>query len=313
MKKTDIFETIEQNMKNVNLDETTKTKILKNVQKLKNEKINLMIIGTAGSGKSSTINAIFDMEVAKVATGTKPETMDIKKYELDNLIIWDTPGFGESKEKDIAIIDKLNEYDEKGEFLIDFVLVVLDGSSKNMGKTYKLFNEIILPNFYEDRILITINKADIAMDAKGWNYEKNQPTKELKLFLDEKVKFLKRKLKEVIREEEIIYYSAGYKDKKGFQKPWNLSGLLYFIIKNIPNKKRNTPFWLFDDSVIVCDGPRKIKKSFMEIVVEYISKGEEKGKIFGTTGEKIGKVVGVIVGVSIAIARSILDWFKALF
>ena len=35
-----------------------------------------MITGATGSGKSSTINALFNMEVAKVGVGVNPETMD---------------------------------------------------------------------------------------------------------------------------------------------------------------------------------------------------------------------------------------------
>mgnify|MGYP006982437931 CR=1 FL=1 len=34
--------------------------------------------------KCSTINALFDMEIAKVGVGVDPETMNITKYELDN-------------------------------------------------------------------------------------------------------------------------------------------------------------------------------------------------------------------------------------
>lgn len=35
-----------------------------------------MITGATGSGKSSTINALFNMEVAKVGVGVNPETMN---------------------------------------------------------------------------------------------------------------------------------------------------------------------------------------------------------------------------------------------
>jgi predicted GTPase len=107
---------------------------------------------------------MFDMEVAKVGVGVDPETMDIEKYELDNLIIWDTPGLGDGKEKDIAhakaIIKKLNELDEKGEPLIDLVLVILDGSSRDLGTSYELINKVIIPNLGENpekRILIAVN------------------------------------------------------------------------------------------------------------------------------------------------------------
>ena len=87
-----IFETMEEDVMRAELKEEERRKLLKNIMALKNKKVNLMITGATGSGKSSTINALFDMEVAKVGVGVDPETMDIRKYELGNLVLWDSPG-----------------------------------------------------------------------------------------------------------------------------------------------------------------------------------------------------------------------------
>jgi predicted GTPase len=35
---------------------------------------------------------MFNMKIAKVGVGVNAETMDMEKYELDKLTIWDTPG-----------------------------------------------------------------------------------------------------------------------------------------------------------------------------------------------------------------------------
>lgn len=94
MRKTNIFENMENDIMNADINENEKSKLLKNVMRLKDNKINIMITGATGCGKSSTINALFDTEVAKVGVGVDPETMEIEKYELDNLILWDTPGLG---------------------------------------------------------------------------------------------------------------------------------------------------------------------------------------------------------------------------
>ena len=40
---------------------------------LTNEKFNLLMVGATGSGKSSTINALFDTQVAEVGTGVDPD------------------------------------------------------------------------------------------------------------------------------------------------------------------------------------------------------------------------------------------------
>ena len=203
MKKNDIFENLADDINNANFSEENKSRLLKNIRKLKSEKINLLITGATGSGKSSTINALFDTEIAKVGVGVDPETMDIKKFELDNLILWDSPGLGDGRDKDIqhskGIISKLNELDENGKPLIDMVLVILDGSSRDLGTSYELINSVIIPNIGENpekRILIAINQADIGMKGRFWNDEENKPELKLKNFLDEKVISIQNRIEE---------------------------------------------------------------------------------------------------------------------
>ena len=177
---------MENDIINAKIDEVEKNKLLKNVMRMKEQKINIMITGTTGCGKSSTINALFDTEVAKVGVGVDPETMEIEKYELDNLILWDTPGLGDGKEADNRhaknIIKKLAEVDNKGNALIDLVLVILDGSSRDLGTSYELINNVIIPNLGEDkenRILVAINQADMAMKGRNWDFnETSQMTAE---------------------------------------------------------------------------------------------------------------------------------------
>ena len=98
--RNDIFEAMSEDILNSELSEQEKNKMLKNIQSLKNQQINLMITGATGSGKSSTINALFDADVAKVGIGADPETMDITKYTLKNLVLWDSPDLGDGTEAD---------------------------------------------------------------------------------------------------------------------------------------------------------------------------------------------------------------------
>lgn len=150
MKNENIFTTMKNDILKSDLNETNKNIFFKNIMKLQNQKINLMITGATGSGKSSTINALFDYEVAKVGIGVDPETMDIEKYNLDNLILWDSPGLGDGKTADNNhsknIIKKLAECDSKGNALVDLVLVILDGSTRDLGTSYELINNVIIPN-----------------------------------------------------------------------------------------------------------------------------------------------------------------------
>ena len=66
--------------------------------------------------------------------------------------------------------------------LIDLVLVILDGSTRDLGTSYELINNVIIPNLGEnkkDRILVAINQADAAMKGRHWDYNTNKPDGEL--------------------------------------------------------------------------------------------------------------------------------------
>lgn len=316
MKKESIFEAMENDIINAKIDEVEKNKLLKNVMRMKEQKINIMITGATGCGKSSTINALFDTEVAKVGVGVDPETMEIEKYELDNLILWDTPGLGDGKEADNRhaknIIKKLSEVDNKGNALIDLVLVILDGSSRDLGTSYELINNVIIPNLGEDkenRILVAINQADMAMKGRNWDFNENKPNDKLKEFLDEKVRSVKNRIYEGTGVSvEPIYYSAGYKEEGEVQnRPYNLSKLLYYIVKATPANKRvvyvdninsDESMWKDDDELL--DYGKETRQSVFDSIVEGASEGADVGEriggIFGTAGEKVGRIIGGAIG-----------------
>lgn len=316
MKKESIFEAMENDIINAKIDEVEKNKLLKNVMRMKEQKINIMITGATGCGKSSTINALFDTEVAKVGVGVDPETMEIEKYELDNLILWDTPGLGDGKEADNRhaknIIKKLAEVDNKGNALIDLVLVILDGSSRDLGTSYELINNVIIPNLGEDkenRILVAINQADMAMKGRNWDFNENKPNDKLKEFLEEKVRSVKNRIYEGTGVSvEPIYYSAGYKEEGEVQnRPYNLSKLLYYIVKATPANKRvvyvdninsDESMWKDDDELL--DYGKETRQSVFDSIVEGASEGADVGEriggIFGTAGKKVGRIIGGAIG-----------------
>ncbi|MFP6155962.1 GTPase [Helicobacter pylori] len=65
----------------------------KNLKGIKESKMNILLMGYTGSGKSSLINALFGKEVAKAGVG-KPITQHLEKYidEKKGLVLWDTKG-----------------------------------------------------------------------------------------------------------------------------------------------------------------------------------------------------------------------------
>lgn len=317
-KDEDIFKSMENDILNsTEINEETKQKILANILNLKSKKLNLMITGATGAGKSSTINALFKTECAKVGVGVNPETMDIKSYELNNLILWDSPGLGDGREKDNLhaknIIKKLNELDNEGNPLIDLVLVILDGSTRDLGTSYELINSVIIPNLGENpssRIIVAINQADVALKGRNpWNYVDNKPTIESEKFLQEKVKSVKERIKEATGiDVEPIFYVAGYKDESSEQKPYNLSKLLYLIINKTPSSKRvifannniseDQEVWKDNDNIKNYN--QEIKQSMFSSIIQNASAGallgEQIGAAFGKVGSKTGAAIGAVVG-----------------
>ena len=337
MRKTNIFENMENDIMNADINENEKSKLLKNVMRLKDNKINIMITGATGCGKSSTINALFDTEVAKVGVGVDPETMEIEKYELDNLILWDTPGLGDGKEADNRhaknIIHKLAEVDAQGNALIDLVLVILDCGTRDLGTSYELINNVIIPNLGEDkegRILVALNQADMAMKGRNWDKNKNEPNDTLKEFLDKKAASVKNRIFEGTGVNVTpIYYSAGYKEEGEEQsRPYNLSKLLYYIVKATPAEKRavyvnninqDENMWKDDDELI--DYAKETKRTILQSVMDSASEGAdiggEIGEVFGPAGETVGRVIGTVVGGAAGVVKGIgggiIDGIKDFF
>ena len=292
------------------LDDAAKAQVMRNLAKIKDSKVNILITGATGCGKSSTINALFGKkDLAKVGQGVDPETMDIRKFELSNIVLYDSPGLGDGKEADLKhaknITDKLYEKDNQNNLLIDLVLVILEGGSRDLGTSFQLINEIIIPNLGEDkkRLLVVINQADQAMKGRNWNHVKNYPESELVKFLEDKVKSTRNRIKEDTNVDvEPIYYSAGYKDGDQAQNPYNLSKLMLLILQHTKQEKRavfaqdmnkDSNMWKDDDRL--SDYRGEIQKTLLE-------------SIKAIAGEVVSKVIDVAVNIGKSIFNTVRSW-----
>ena len=312
--KAKFIESLKEYIEKSSISENDKADLLKRLFLLDEKKVNLLITGATGCGKSSTINALFETEVAKVGCGANPETMEIEKYNLKNLILWDSPGLGDGIEADNRhaknIINKLTEKDSEGNLLIDLVLVILDGSSRDLGTSYELINRVVLPNIGNDpkRILVAINQADMAMKGRSWNHEKNCPEPELEKFLKEKVESVKKRIKDGTGVDvEPIYYSAGYKDGDNVQEaPYNLTKLLYYIVQNtskekrsayIDNIRRDENVWKHDD------GEKNYRAETAETLIDSVVSGAKAGAAIGSVIPGVGTAAGAAVGAVVGFAK----------
>lgn len=166
--------------------------------------------------------------------------MAVNDYLPNDLFrIWDTPGLGDGVAKDEAhsrkIIDLLCEtYDYKSERygLIDLVLVVVEGGSRDMGTTYRLLNEVVIPNISGDRVIIAINQADLSMKGRWWDYDNNVPLEKLRNFLDAQALSIRDRVMEATGEKVAlpVCYAAEY--------GYNIPRVLDVLIDHIPKERR---------------------------------------------------------------------------
>lgn len=202
--------------------------------------LDVMITGVTGAGKSSTLNALFQRNVAKVGMGVEPETMAIDSYLMnDRIRLWDTPGLGDGIARDkihakkmIDLLAKTYHHDDGSFGFVDLALVVLDGGGRDMGTTYELLNQVLLPNIAPDRVMVVINQADIAMKGRNWCGQTNRPETTLQNFLADKALSIQQRVLEAtgLQIKRPIFYSA--------EKRYNLNGFFDFIIEHIPAQRR---------------------------------------------------------------------------
>lgn len=213
----------------------------RNLKKMGIRPLDVMVTGVTGAGKSTTLNSFFQKTVAKVGSGVDPETMENSSYKLNDAFrIWDTPGLGDGIEKDKSHKKKMmdllyktyvDDYNHRYGF-IDMVLVVIEGSNRDMGTTYNLLNDVIVPNIQAERILVAINQADVAMKGRHWDSLTNEPDSQLTQFLEEQAISIKRRVKEATGVNIIkpVYYSAEHN--------WNVKAVFDLIVGNMPSHRR---------------------------------------------------------------------------
>ncbi len=328
MSKFSLKDILAETLKRTDLSKDERDDLIRAQEKLQNMKINILVTGATGCGKSSTINALFNGDIAKVGQGVDPETMDIQKYDWENLVIWDSPGLGDGKEADKRhsrnIREKLIEKDKDGNALIDVVLVILDGGSRDLGTSYELITEVIIQTLQAsgehgtDRLLVAINQCDMAMKGRHWNHETNRPEPTLENFLEEKVASTRNRIRESTSVTvNPIYYSAGFKDGDTDQRPYNISRLLRHIVENTPSKKRAIYVENINIEELERDTDKRkheeqdrIKNELFDSLSKLVGSAQKVvSAVVDTIGSVASSVVSTIASSIASVGRSIASWF----
>lgn len=202
--------------------------------------LDVLLVGGTGTGKSSTLNALFGTTVAKVGEGVAPETQEISSYSLhDYLRVHDSAGLGDGKAADVThaknisyeLLRVIDLNGVKNKFM-DLTLVLLDGGSRDLGTAYQLLQTVVMKTIEPERVIVAINQADMAMKGRGWDDKYNQPGPELKNFLEEKSLSVQKRIEEAtgLKIKKPIYYSA--------LRKYNINGLMDHIISHLPRQRR---------------------------------------------------------------------------
>ena len=100
----------------ISTDEMAKACIDMINAKIKNmNKLNIIVVGKSGVGKSTLINSLFRGNFAATSVG-RPVTNEIRKIEKQDypMAIYDTPGFELSKEQQVKVRDEIHDLINKG-------------------------------------------------------------------------------------------------------------------------------------------------------------------------------------------------------
>ena len=202
--------------------------------------LDVLLVGATGTGKSSTMNALFGSPIAKIGDGVDPETQEVSAYPFhDYLRIHDSAGLGDGKEADLTHSKNITyqllrtvNIDNEQFLYMDLVIVLLDGGTRDLGTAFKLLEQVVLKNIESDRVVVAINQADMAMKGRHWNPKTNQPEKELVQFLEGKSLSVQKRIKDStgLHISKPIYYSAKHS--------YNLDKFYDHILQHMPTNRR---------------------------------------------------------------------------
>lgn len=220
--------------------------VVKEIVKEMETGIRFAVAGNRGFGKTSTVNALFKVNMH--VSASKPATTEIHEVEfkvpdvlsLDekskqdiNLYVYDLPGLGEGIAKNTQ--KYFGMYESLMSNNVDAILWVLRADVSAFQQDIDYISELIrkIPGL-KSRIVIGLNRAD-AIEPNNWNYRINQPSLEQK----QELNIIQNQARKLVHNQcglttnVVTYYSA--------KQAWQLSILFNQLMSVVPEGRK----WLF--------------------------------------------------------------------
>jgi len=176
----------------------------------------IAMIGQAGVGKTSTINALFDTDlpVGHIGACTKEESeLRLEGQSVDgakgSLIIYDMPGLGDDITADRGEYTKLYE---RVLGVCEVAVWIINAASRAMAYDQMMLKEVVTPSKPEllQRLVIGLNQIDL-LQPGSWNYNACVPSKTQKDTIAKRQSYIVERLGHIIPgldTSRIVPYSA---------------------------------------------------------------------------------------------------------
>lgn len=219
------------------------------------------LIGVSGTGKSSTINAMFktNLAISHVVACTKEFRDNDLKVKISSgeakgqdalLRIIDAPGLGEDLARDPIYLKMYNENLSR----CDVILWVLTARNRAIALDQMYLKEL---NHYHKKMVFGINQVDL-VEPMDWEAKTNLPSQEQEKNINIIKSDRKDKIESILgRPIRIIPYSAKHR--------YNLQELFTAIVESCPENRA----WIFsaikgfrlEESI-----PEPVRKEIMQIL-----------------------------------------------
>lgn len=222
----------------------------------------IALIGLAGVGKSSTINALFNagQPVSHIRACTKKDvaiTTDASVYtgSKGEIIVYDMPGIGE----DIKADKTYYEIYKRVIPTVDVTVWIVEAGDRVIApiqQTLLFLRDAVGPEFSK-RLVIAANKADLVYPGEAsWRREVNQPCEEQRRQYSDLERYLTEKILNVLPDwpGHIEIYSA--------TKRYRLQQLMTAIIKAMEKKRK----WMLNDKTDIASALDLLPPDYREYV-----------------------------------------------